>query len=118
MKKSSYIFVFCDYVLEQLRVDFGVVPPLLEVYTEYLFRLDIRRLIRRIDLQGSSAQSRHNFRLNAYLENTVLSALLLGKNIKCLGAVAWCDDTVGDLAGDDTSSSEIARSRKGDKVTE
>lgn len=54
----------------------------------------------------------------SHLKYAVFAALLLGEYFKGLGRISGSDNTVGDLARDDTSSGDVARCRKSDEVTE
>jgi hypothetical protein len=116
---SPYILVLGDEVLEEAGIDLSIVPILLEVNTVDLLGFDTGRDVGGLYLQGCPLVLVIRDSLNyPYLEYAVFAALLLREDFKCFRRISRSDNTVGDLARDDTSSSDVARGRKSDEVTE
>lgn len=84
--------VLGDHIREQVRIDLHVVSTLLQRQPEDRSGLDCVRLV------FVHVESQH----------TVIAALLLAQNVQCFWLVAGRDNTVRDLAADDSGGDHIA----------
>ena len=94
---------------------------MLEVNTVDLLGLDTGRDVGGINLQGCQSVFVVGTRngLNcSHLEHAVFAGLLLGEDFKSLRRISGSDNTIRNLARDDTGCGDVARSGKSDEIAE
>lgn len=119
-KGESYLLVFGNDVGESAGADFSIVATLFHRDSVNLASLDQSRSVRGIHLQSLQVSFALLYTfwrpISTYLEDTVLSTLLLLEDLEGVGIVPRSDDSVRNFSRDDLGGGDITSVGKGDEV--